>query len=292
MPQGPDKLQWYVFFDCICLCYATFLRVFFSLPHMNGMSSKSLGCFFCWLAVSLWQENSERALLEKFKKDWQEASRIMEWFLWHELNRSVPVKPVDDRLKVLCPRIKHHCFQFTKVLESNLAFICICLFIYRQVLFQLLTDSLLYCNFVPRRWQYVLANGWVVMGYIFLKERDTDRCSPCNVRLLQMISKPNLGIIWPSDRREKLDELTDIFGCVCKGSQGQPCFLERWWSMTLKGAGRRYQYLIVPNSGRVIITCFFFGRAVCPFNVSFLVDGIGKTSNMLTRSQVQVEQPK
>lgn len=108
----------------------------------------------------------------------------MEWFLWHELNRSVPVKPVDDRLKVLCPRIKHHCFQFTKVLESNLAFICICLFIYRQVLFQLLTDSLLYCNFVPRRSQYVLANGWVVMGYIFLKERDTDRCSPCNARLL------------------------------------------------------------------------------------------------------------
>ena len=128
---------------------------------MNGMSSKSLGCFFCWLAVSLWQENSERALLEKFKKDWQEASRIMEWFLWHELNRSVPVKPVDDRLKVLCPGIKHHCFQFTKVLESNLAFICMCLFIYRQVLFQLLPERMLYWNFVPRRsHMYWQIDGW------------------------------------------------------------------------------------------------------------------------------------
>ena len=28
---------------------------------------------------------------------------------------------------------------------------------------------MLYCNFVPRRSQYVLANGWVV-GYIFLKK--------------------------------------------------------------------------------------------------------------------------
>ena len=60
----------------------------FFLHHMNiGMSSASW-CWFPFFSYArLWQENSERALLEKFKKDWQEAIRIMESFPWHELTR-------------------------------------------------------------------------------------------------------------------------------------------------------------------------------------------------------------
>ena len=55
------------------MCYATFLVVFFA-PHEPWYEQ----CVLVLVSFSyarLWQENSERALLEKFKKDWQEAIR-------------------------------------------------------------------------------------------------------------------------------------------------------------------------------------------------------------------------
>ena len=41
---GTSQIAMLCFF--LCMCYATFLRVFFPSHYMNGMSSKSLGCFF------------------------------------------------------------------------------------------------------------------------------------------------------------------------------------------------------------------------------------------------------